>query len=123
MLASLSDIWNFNHFSFYIQSNTALRNYSTGAAARVAGRDLPADEFFALPAFWSDQYEFQLQSYGLPGAGTSHRVASGALDGACIIEYFDEAGALCGVIGIDTVKELMPYRTQFMAAKAWEPNR
>ena len=92
-------------------------------AAELAGRDLPADEFFALPAFWSDQYEFQLQSYGLPGAGTSHRVASGALDGACIIEYFDEAGALCGVIGIDTVKELMPYRTQFMAAKAWEPNR
>ena len=86
-------------------------------AAELAGRDLPADEFFALPAFWSDQYEFQLQSYGLPGAGTSHRVASGALDGACIIEYFDEAGALCGVIGIDTVKELMPYRTQFMAAK------
>ena len=92
-------------------------------AAELAGRDLPADEFFALPAFWSDQYEFQLQSYGLPGAGTSHRVASGALDGACIIEYFDEAGVLCGVIGIDTVKELMPYRTQFMAAKAWEPNR
>ena len=86
-------------------------------AAELAGRDLPADEFFALPAFWSDQYEFQLQSYGLPGAGTSHRVASGALDGACIIEYFDEAGALCGVIGIDTVKELMPYRAQFLRAK------
>jgi 3-phenylpropionate/trans-cinnamate dioxygenase ferredoxin reductase subunit len=92
-------------------------------AAELAGRDLPADEFFALPAFWSDQYEFQLQSYGLPGAGTSHRVASGALDGACIIEYFDEAGALCGVIGIDTVKELMPYRTQFMAAKSWESSK
>ena len=92
-------------------------------AAELAGRDLPADEFFALPAFWSDQYEFQLQSYGLPGAGTSHRVASGTLDGACIVEYFDEAGVLCGVIGIDTVKELLPYRTQFMAAKSWEPNR
>ena len=92
-------------------------------AAELAGRDLPADEFFALPAFWSDQYEFQLQSYGLPGAGASHRVASGALDGACIVEYFDEAGVLCGVIGIDTVKELLPYRTQFMAAKSWEPNR
>ena len=86
-------------------------------AAELAGRDLPADEFFALPAFWSDQYEFQLQSYGLPGAGTSHRIASGALDGACIIEYFDEAGVLCGVIGIDTVKELMPYRAQFLRAK------
>ena len=35
-------------------------------AAELAGRDLPTDEFFALPAFWSDQYEYQLQSYGLP---------------------------------------------------------
>ena len=93
------------------------RRAGAALAAELAGSDLPADEFFALPAFWSDQYEFQLQSYGLPGAGTSHRIASGALDGACIIEYFDEVGVLCGVIGIDTVKELMPYRAQFLGAK------
>ena len=93
------------------------RRAGAALAAELAGRDLPADEFIALPAFWSDQYEFQLQSYGLPGAGTSHRIASGALDGACIIEYFDQAGVLCGVIGIDTVKELMPYRAQFLGAK------
>ena len=93
------------------------RRAGAALAAELAGRDLPADEFIALPAFWSDQYEFQLQSYGLPGAGTSHQIASGALDGACIIEYFDQAGVLCGVIGIDTVKELMPYRAQFLGAK------
>ncbi len=86
-------------------------------AAELAGNDLPTDDFFALPAFWSDQYEYQLQSYGLPGAATSHKVVSGELAGACIVEYFDSEGVLCGVIGIDTLKELMPYRKQFMEGK------
>ncbi len=86
-------------------------------AAELAGNDLPTDDFFALPAFWSDQYEYQLQSYGLPGAATSNKVVSGELDGACIVEYFDSEDVLCGVIGIDTLKELMPYRKQFMEGK------
>jgi NADPH-dependent 2,4-dienoyl-CoA reductase/sulfur reductase-like enzyme len=86
-------------------------------AAELAGSKLPTDEFFALPAFWSDQYEFQLQSYGLPGAASSNKVVSGDLDGPCIVEYFNSDNELCGVIGIDTVKELMPYRKQFMEMK------
>jgi 3-phenylpropionate/trans-cinnamate dioxygenase ferredoxin reductase subunit len=86
-------------------------------AAELAGIELPTDEFFALPAFWSDQYEYQLQSYGLPGAATSNKVVSGELDGPCIVEYFSSENTLCGVIGIDTVKELMPYRKNFMEGK------
>jgi 3-phenylpropionate/trans-cinnamate dioxygenase ferredoxin reductase component len=86
-------------------------------AAELAGEHPSTDNFFALPAFWSDQYEYQLQSYGLPGAATSNKVVSGELDGPCIVEYFNEENTLCGVIGIDTVKELMPYRKQFMEMK------
>jgi len=84
-------------------------------AAELTGSELPTDDFFALPAFWSDQYEFQLQSYGLPGSAGSSKVVSGELDGPCIVEYFDSSNKLCGVIGIDTVKELMPYRKKFLA--------
>lgn len=86
-------------------------------AAELAGEQPPTDNFFALPAFWSDQYEYQLQSYGLPGAATSNKVVSGELDGPCIVEYFNDENTLCGVIGIDTVKELMPYRKHFMEIK------
>ena len=86
-------------------------------AAELAGGGLLTDDFFALPAFWSDQYEYQLQSYGLPGGATRHQVVSGDVDGACIVEYFDGEGVLCGVIGIDTVRELTPYRKQFMESK------
>ena len=86
-------------------------------AAELAGEQPPTENFFALPAFWSDQYEYQLQSYGLPGAATSNKVVSGELDGPCIVEYFNDENTLCGVIGIDTVKELMPYRKHFMEMK------
>ena len=83
-------------------------------AALLRG-EAPADEqFSALPAFWSDQFEYQLQSYGLPGAAVSNKVVSGELDGPCIVEYFNDKGHLVGVIGIDTVKELVPYRKQLM---------
>jgi 3-phenylpropionate/trans-cinnamate dioxygenase ferredoxin reductase subunit len=83
-------------------------------AAELVGSKVPTDEFFALPAFWSDQYEFQLQSYGLPGAASTSKVVSGEVDGPCIVEYFDSTNQICGVIGIDTVKELMPYRRKFL---------
>ena len=86
-------------------------------AAELAGEQPPTENFFALPAFWSDQYEYQLQSYGLPGAATSNKVVSGELDGPCIVEFFNDENTLCGVIGIDTVKELMPYRKHFMEMK------
>jgi 3-phenylpropionate/trans-cinnamate dioxygenase ferredoxin reductase component len=83
-------------------------------AALLRG-DAPTDEpFAALPAFWSDQFEYQLQSYGLPGAAASSKVVSGGLDGPCIVEYFNDKGHVVGVIGIDTVKELVPYRKQLM---------
>lgn len=83
-------------------------------AAELAESEIPTNEFFALPAFWSDQYEFRLQSFGLPGAAITSKVVSGELDGPCIVEYFDTDNKLCGVIGIDTVKELMPYRKKFL---------
>ncbi len=83
-------------------------------AALLAGDQASTDTFAALPAFWSDQFEYQLQSYGLPGGAASSSVTFGDLDAPCIVEYYNDGGELVGVIGIDTVKELMPYRKQFM---------
>ncbi len=83
-------------------------------AALLRGEAPTNEPFAALPAFWSDQFEYQLQSYGLPGAAASSKVVSGDLEGPCIVEYFNDNGHLIGVIGIDTVKELVPYRKQLM---------
>jgi hypothetical protein len=67
-----------------------------------------------MPAFWSDQYETKLQSFGMPGIADRTEVASGSVDGACIIEYFDATG-LVGVIGVDRTAELAPYRKALLA--------
>lgn len=84
-------------------------------AALLAGQPIPAQEFNALPSFWSDQYDFQIQSYGVPGLATQSVVVSGDVDGPCIVEYRDDADQVVGVVGIDTIKELMPYRKQLMS--------
>lgn len=84
-------------------------------AALLAGQPIPAQEFNALPSFWSDQYDYQIQSYGVPGLATQSVVVSGDVDGPCIVEYRDDADQVIGVVGIDTIKELMPYRKQLMS--------
>jgi NADPH-dependent 2,4-dienoyl-CoA reductase/sulfur reductase-like enzyme len=84
-------------------------------AAILAGESHDLAKFTALPAFWSDQFEFQVQAYGVPGTANSSKLVMGDYSGPCIVEYFDSAGELCGVIGIDTVKELLPHRKQLLS--------
>lgn len=86
---------------------------------RQAGRTLAdvlagastTEVFTPMPAFWSDQYDIGLQSYGMPGLGAP-RLVDGAWDGDCIVEYHDASGRLVGVVGVNRTRELMPYRTR-----------
>jgi len=78
-------------------------------AAMLNGTDLPADVFAPLPAFWSDQYQHQLQSYGQPGLGNEVVVVEGDLTGPSIVEYRLD-GDVVGVLGIDRTAALIPWR-------------
>jgi NADPH-dependent 2,4-dienoyl-CoA reductase/sulfur reductase-like enzyme len=78
-------------------------------AALIAGTEMPEDVFAPLPAFWSDQYEHQLQSYGQPGLGDEVVVVEGDLTGPSIVEY-RRAGDVVGVLGIDRTAALIPWR-------------
>jgi NADPH-dependent 2,4-dienoyl-CoA reductase/sulfur reductase-like enzyme len=78
-------------------------------AALMAGSDLPSEVFAPLPAFWSDQYDHQLQSYGQPDLGDEVVVVEGDLSGPSIVEY-RRAGDVVGVLGIDRTAALMPWR-------------
>lgn len=82
-------------------------------AALLAGGDVDHEPFRAMPAFWSDQYDIALQSFGLPELATEVRVADGDLDGDAIVEYLDENG-LVGVVGINRTRDLAPWRSQLM---------
>jgi NADPH-dependent 2,4-dienoyl-CoA reductase/sulfur reductase-like enzyme len=87
-------------------------------AAILAGESIDQIAFNGLPAFWSDQFEFQIQAYGVPGTASSSKLVMGEYNGPCIVEYLDPKGELCGVVGIDTAKELLPYRKQLLSRLA-----
>jgi hypothetical protein len=68
-------------------------------------------EWALLPAFWSDQYDSRLQSYGMPGLAEPGgiRVLEGALDDECIVGYHRH-GQLMGVVGLGMGHEVNSYR-------------
>ena len=72
--------------------------------------DMPA--FAAVPSFWSDQYDLQIQSFGLPELATQQDIVEMHEDGSCIIECRDAIG-LVAVIGINRTAELARYRKSF----------
>lgn len=83
-------------------------------AALLAEEEPDRGPFTAMPSFWSDQYAHTLQSFGMPGLGTTIVVADGEMDGPCIVEYRDPTG-LVGVVGIDRTQDLVPFRKQLMS--------
>ena len=70
----------------------------------------PTGDFRPMPAFWSDQYDIGLQSYGQPGLGTPTLV-DGEWSGDCIVEYLRD-GEVIGVVGVNRTKDLMHYRKE-----------
>ena len=70
----------------------------------------PTGDFRPMPAFWSDQYDISLQSYGQPALGTPTLV-DGEWSGDCIVEYLRD-GEVIGVVGVNRTKDLMHYRKE-----------
>lgn len=96
-----------------IPTETAKRAGPT-LAALLRGDEPDRSPFLAMPAFWSDQYEFTLQSFGMPGIADRTEVVSGAVDEPCIVEYSDASG-LVGVVGVDRTSEVAKYRKALLA--------
>ncbi len=68
----------------------------------------PEGDFRPMPSFWSDQYDYGLQSYGLPALGTATLV-DGEWDSDCIVEYVKD-GEVIGAVGVNRTRDLMSYR-------------
>lgn len=82
-------------------------------AALLDGREPVGETFRGLPSFWSDQYEYGLQSFGLPGIATEYRLVDGEYDAECIVEYLDDSG-LVGVVGVNRTADLTEYRRRLL---------
>ena len=76
----------------------------------LLGGEEPTGDFRPMPAFWSDQYDISLQSYGQPSLGMPTLV-DGEWSGDCIVEYLRD-GEVIGVVGVNRTKDLMHYRKE-----------
>ena len=92
------------------------RRVGPALAAFLAGHGYQSavgQPFAPLPAFWSDQYDTQLQSYGAPGLASDApddvRVLEGDLHGEVVVGYHRD-GDLVGVIGLGMLSRVNSYR-------------
>ena len=88
----------------------------TGAALAAhlggAGYESLADSPFApMPAFWSDQYDLRIQSYGMLGRADDQRLLEGSLDGEFVMGYFLGTD-LVGVVGVGMLPQTNAYRAE-----------
>lgn len=96
-------------------TETAKRAADT-LAALLRGEEPSPEPFTAMPAFWSDQYDHTLQSFGLPSG--AHRIDVVSADGGVprLVEFHDDDG-LVGVVALDATAEALPYR-QLLAERS-----
>jgi 3-phenylpropionate/trans-cinnamate dioxygenase ferredoxin reductase component len=100
------------------QALTATLNADTGSDDTVGSRleDLPP--FAPVPAFWSDQFGFRIQSFGMPALGQDDiRLLEGDLTGEFAVGYHRD-GALVGVVLIGLLKRHAAYRRMIAGGSA-----
>ncbi len=107
------------HWNFPTETaKRAAKVLAADLAARADGRDSSADpdpiqalgDFTPMPAFWSDQFDMRLQSFGLPGLGGADiRLLEGELTGDCAVGYHRD-GVLVGVVFLGLAARFSHYR-------------
>ncbi len=77
--------------------------------------------FLPMPAFWSDQYEIRVQSFGMPGLGPDDiRVLEGEITGEVVMGYHRD-GVLVGVVMLGLIRRATFYRDLIVAAGTPQP--
>lgn len=99
-----------------VPTETAKRAART-LVADLAGQQVEAAPFTPMPAFWSDQYDLRLQSFGMPGLGEEVVVVEGALDAPEFAAAYTRAGVVVGVVLVGLTSRYTHYR-DLVAARA-----
>lgn len=106
-----SDSWRVEHWS--LPTDTGRRAGAVlGARLAGVGYDEVLDSpFEPLPAFWSDQFDIRLQSYGMPGLADPDgiRLLEGDIATECVVGYH-RGDELMGVVGIGMLRVVNGYR-------------
>ncbi len=91
----------------------------------VVGRNLlagdePAEEYAAIPFFWSEQYDRRIQFLGRPTGDDEVHVFAGSPDERQFAALYGSGGRLRGVLGLNMPRMVMPFRRHFEARISWD---
>ena len=86
--------------------------------AGLNGQPAPAGPFAPMPAFWSDQYDLRLQSFGALAGAERIRLLDGDLDGEFVAGYYT-ADRLTGVAGVGLMPTLIRLRAEIQETPPW----
>jgi NADPH-dependent 2,4-dienoyl-CoA reductase/sulfur reductase-like enzyme len=105
--------WRVEHWNIATETG---RRAGAVLAAWLRGEDYDevlSQDWQVLPAFWSDQFDIRLQSYGMPNLADVDgvRVLDGDLAGECVVGY-SRGEDLVGVVGIGMLREVNAYRSR-----------
>ena len=90
---------------------------SLAAYLRGDGYESVDTPFAPMPAFWSDQYDLRIQSYGMLGLADSDgvRLLEGDISDEFVMGYFRD-DVLVGVVGLGMLPQTNAYRSRIGAA-------
>ncbi|MGY1813353.1 NAD(P)/FAD-dependent oxidoreductase [Blastococcus sp. SYSU D00820] len=105
--------WRVEHWNIPTETG---RRAGAVLAALLSGagyEEAVAQDWQVLPAFWSDQYDLRLQSYGMPSLAEPDgiRLLEGDLSGECVLGYSRD-DELVGVVGLGMLREVNAYRAK-----------
>ena len=105
--------WRVEHWNIPTETG---RRAGAVLAAYLSGSgyaEVVEQDWSVLPAFWSDQYDLRLQSYGMPSLAEPDgiRLLDGDLAGECVVGYSRD-DELVGVVGLGMLREVNAYRAK-----------
>jgi NADPH-dependent 2,4-dienoyl-CoA reductase/sulfur reductase-like enzyme len=114
-----SRAWRIEHWNIPTDTGRRAAAVITEHLSGSGSDDVAATEWDVLPAFWSDQYEIRMQSYGMPGLADADgiRLLEGDLAGECVMGYH-RGDDLVGVVGLGMLKVVNGYRDK-VGTSAW----
>jgi NADPH-dependent 2,4-dienoyl-CoA reductase/sulfur reductase-like enzyme len=73
-----------------------------------------------VPFFWSEQYDRRIQFLGRVGADDELRVVHGSVESRQFVALYGGNGRLRGVLGMNTPRQVMPYRNHLLEQITWD---
>jgi NADPH-dependent 2,4-dienoyl-CoA reductase/sulfur reductase-like enzyme len=90
---------------------------ATNLLAEAAGET--TRPYAPVPFFWSEQYDRRIQFLGLAGADDDVQVIAGSVEDHQFAALFGREGRLCGVLGLNMPRHVMPFRKPLMDSISW----